>query len=147
MDLIFFSRKHISKFEFSILQHQFTYYIIWWLVGFLIFWFSYFVLNITGKVYKGILSTNQHVAIKHIINDGNVETFAREVTSLSHIRHPNLVTLLGYCVNEDECFLVYELCPNGNLSEWLFGMYIYSPALTSSFSLLNYRFAQANQFK
>ncbi|XP_020416128.1 proline-rich receptor-like protein kinase PERK3 isoform X1 [Prunus persica] len=74
-----------------------------------------------GKVYKGILSNNQHVAIKHIINDGNVETFAREVTSLSHIRHPNLVTLLGYCVNEDECFLVYELCPNGNLSEWLFG--------------------------
>ncbi|KAB2610258.1 LRR receptor-like serine/threonine-protein kinase [Pyrus ussuriensis x Pyrus communis] len=74
-----------------------------------------------GKVYKGILSNNQRVAVKHIINDGNVETFAREVMSLSHIRHPNLVMLLGYCVNEDECFLVYELCPNGNLSEWIFG--------------------------
>ncbi|XP_048433591.1 proline-rich receptor-like protein kinase PERK3 [Pyrus x bretschneideri] len=74
-----------------------------------------------GKVYKGVLSNNQRVAVKHTINDGNVETFAREVTSLSHIRHPNLVTLLGYCANEDECFLVYELCPNGNLSEWIFG--------------------------
>ncbi|KAM5581605.1 nodulation receptor kinase-like [Rosa sericea] len=74
-----------------------------------------------GKVYRGILSNNQPVAIKHIIDDENVESFAREFTSLSHIRHPNLVTLLGYCLQEDECFLVYELCPNGNLSEWLFG--------------------------
>ncbi|KAM4124934.1 hypothetical protein ACB094_01G270100 [Castanea mollissima] len=58
-----------------------------------------------GKVYKGILSNNQHVAIKHIIDDGNIQAFVREVTSLSH-----------------ECFLVYEFCPNGNLSEWLFGI-------------------------
>ncbi|KAK3183539.1 hypothetical protein Dsin_030825 [Dipteronia sinensis] len=55
-----------------------------------------------GKVYKGTLSNNQPVAIKHIINDGNVETFVREVASLSHIRHPNLVALLGYCLREDE---------------------------------------------
>ncbi|KAK1568399.1 hypothetical protein Q3G72_023977 [Acer saccharum] len=74
-----------------------------------------------GKVYKGTLSNNQPVAIKHIINDGNVETFVREVASLSHIRHPNLVALLGYCLREDEGFLIYELCPNGSLSNWLFG--------------------------
>ncbi|RDX76732.1 putative receptor-like protein kinase, partial [Mucuna pruriens] len=75
-----------------------------------------------GKVYKGAMTNNQHVAIKHIISDdGNVDTFVREVTSLSHVRHPNLVALLGCCVEGDGCFLVYELCPNGNLSEWLFG--------------------------
>ncbi|XP_059624723.1 leucine-rich repeat receptor-like serine/threonine-protein kinase At2g14510 [Cornus florida] len=74
-----------------------------------------------GKVYKGTLSNKQHVAVKHIINDGYVETFVREVRSLSYVRHPNLVALLGYCENKKECFLIYELCPNGNLSEWLFG--------------------------
>ncbi|XP_057447480.1 probable receptor-like protein kinase At5g18500 [Lotus japonicus] len=75
-----------------------------------------------GKVYKGILTNKQDVAVKHIINDdGNIETFVREVTSLSHVRHPNLVALLGFCNEADECFLVYELCPNGSLSEWLFG--------------------------
>ncbi|KAJ0053307.1 hypothetical protein Pint_02681 [Pistacia integerrima] len=74
-----------------------------------------------GKVYKGVLLTNRHVAIKHIINDGNVETFVREVASLSHVRHPNLVALLGYCLTVDEGFLIYELCPNGSLSKWLFG--------------------------
>ncbi|KAA8548078.1 hypothetical protein F0562_004661 [Nyssa sinensis] len=77
--------------------------------------------GMAGKVYKGTLSNNQHVAVKHITSDGNVETFLREVRSLSHVKHPNLVALLGYCENEDECFLIYELCPNGNLAEWLFG--------------------------
>lgn len=81
-------------------------------------WFGCFV----GKVYRGILPNYHHVAVKHIINDNHMETFVREIKSLSHIKHPNLVALLGYCEVEDECFLVYELCPNGNLSEWLFGM-------------------------
>nr|GMD15085.1 probable receptor-like protein kinase At5g18500 [Ipomoea batatas] len=76
--------------------------------------------GIAGKVYKGVLSNGQHVAIKHIIKDGQMETFVREVTSLSHIRHPNLVALLGHYDGQNECFLIYELCHNGNLSEWLF---------------------------
>ncbi|KAG8641747.1 hypothetical protein MANES_12G029800v8 [Manihot esculenta] len=79
--------------------------------------------GIAGKVYKGMLPNGQHVAVKHIINDGQMDTFVREVTSLSHIRHPNLVALLGFCEHEDEYFLVYELCNNGNLSEWLYGKY------------------------
>lgn len=62
----------------------------------------------------------QNVAIKHIVNDGEMETFVREITSLSHVRHPNLVRLLDHCEGEGECFLVYELCHWGNLSEWLF---------------------------
>ncbi|KAJ9708993.1 hypothetical protein PVL29_000808 [Vitis rotundifolia] len=77
--------------------------------------------GIAGKVYRGMLSNGQHIAVKHIIDNECVETFIREVTSLSHVRHPNLVTLLGYCEKEEECFLVYELCHNGNLSEWLYG--------------------------
>ncbi|CAN6727206.1 unnamed protein product [Malus baccata var. baccata] len=74
-----------------------------------------------GKVYKGILSNAKHVAVKRIINDGSVETFMREVTSLSDVRHANLVALLGSCEDVEEYFLVYELCQNGNLSEWLLG--------------------------
>ncbi|XP_020551998.1 proline-rich receptor-like protein kinase PERK3 isoform X2 [Sesamum indicum] len=77
--------------------------------------------GVAGKVYKGILSNGHRIAVKHITNDGHMETFVREVTSLSHVKHPNLVELLGHCDGEDESFLVYELCDNGNLSEWLFG--------------------------
>lgn len=91
-----------------------------------------------------MLSNNQPVAIKHIINEGNVETFVREVTSLSHIRHPNLVALLGCCVEEDECFLVYELCPNGSLSEWLFGIILSLHPL--SFCFLKCTFIYVNEY-
>ncbi|XP_073032145.1 uncharacterized protein [Primulina eburnea] len=76
--------------------------------------------GIAGKVYKGILSDGRHIAVKHITNDAHMETFIREVTSLSHVKHPNLVKLLGHCDGEDGSFLVYELCDNGNLSGWLF---------------------------
>ncbi|TXG56325.1 hypothetical protein EZV62_017638 [Acer yangbiense] len=76
--------------------------------------------GVAGKVYKGKLSNGQHVAVKHITDDGYVETFVREVRSLSHVQHPNLVALLGHCEDNDDCFLVYELCHNGNLSEWLY---------------------------
>ncbi|KAK0574872.1 hypothetical protein LWI29_030330 [Acer saccharum] len=75
-----------------------------------------------GKVYKGKLSNGQHVAVKHITDDGYIETFVREVRSLSHVQHPNLVALLGHCEDNDDCFLVYELCHNGNLSEWLYSI-------------------------
>ncbi|KAL1565646.1 putative serine/threonine-protein kinase PBL23 isoform X1 [Salvia divinorum] len=77
--------------------------------------------GIAGKVYKGILWNGEAVAVKHILNEGHMETFVREVRSLSHVKHPNLVQLLGHCDGEDESFLVYQLCHNGNLSEWLFG--------------------------
>ncbi|KAI4382597.1 hypothetical protein MLD38_008542 [Melastoma candidum] len=77
--------------------------------------------GVAGRVYKGILSNGQHVAVKHIIKEGQGDTYVREVTSMSDVQHPNLVTLFGYCENEEECFLIYELCHNGNLSEWLFG--------------------------
>ena len=37
------------------------------------------------------MTKNLNVAMKHIINDdGNVDTFVRLITSLSHVRHPNI---------------------------------------------------------
>lgn len=73
-----------------------------------------------GKVYQGVLPNKQPVAVKHIVNDGQAKTFSREIKSLSLVWHPNLVSLLGYCENGDQLFLIYELCPYGNLSQWLF---------------------------
>lgn len=78
-------------------------------------------LVVPGKVYRGVLTNGWPVAVKHIVKNEHAETFLREVKSLSHVRHPNLVSLRGYCDGQEECFLVYELCINGNLSEWLFG--------------------------
>ncbi|KAH9304121.1 hypothetical protein KI387_008525, partial [Taxus chinensis] len=74
-----------------------------------------------GKVYKGVLRNKKQIAVKQITKDNVVETYFREVKTVSKIRHPNLVSLLGFCEDRHEYYLIYELCSKGNLAEWLFG--------------------------
>ncbi|KAK3200687.1 hypothetical protein Dsin_024102 [Dipteronia sinensis] len=74
-----------------------------------------------GKVYKGILSDETVVAIKRA-EEGSLQgqkEFLTEIKLLSRLHHRNLVSLLGYCDEEDEQMLVYEFVPNGTLRDWL----------------------------
>ncbi|RLM66505.1 putative serine/threonine-protein kinase NAK isoform X4 [Panicum miliaceum] len=43
-----------------------------------------------------------------------------EVNFLGRLSHPNLVRLLGYCVEDKELLLVYEFMPKGSLESHLF---------------------------
>ncbi|KAK1294912.1 putative receptor-like protein kinase [Acorus calamus] len=66
-----------------------------------------------GVVYRG-----------HLINGtlGQAEKeFRVEVEAIGHVRHKNLVRLLGYCVEGTQRMLVYEYVNNGNLEQWLHG--------------------------
>lgn len=47
--------------------------------------------------------------------------FRVEVEAIGHVRHKNLVRLLGYCVEGTHRMLVYEYMNNGNLEQWLHG--------------------------
>ncbi|KAL5661869.1 hypothetical protein ACJX0J_028994, partial [Zea mays] len=47
--------------------------------------------------------------------------FRVEVEAIGHVRHKNLVRLLGYCVEGTQRMLVYEYVNNGNLESWLHG--------------------------
>ncbi|CAL9767851.1 unnamed protein product, partial [Musa acuminata subsp. burmannicoides] len=69
-----------------------------------------------GQVYQGILPSGQLVAIKHLYKTAMNGSFTREVEGLSKVRHPNLVSLLGYCDENGDKYLVYEYCSNGNLA-------------------------------
>lgn len=40
---------------------------------------------------------------------------------MGQLHHPNLVKLIGYCLEDDLRLLVYEFVPNGNLEYHLFG--------------------------
>ena len=75
-----------------------------------------------GHVYKGFLPSGQAVAIKHINPNSQPASFEREVEGLSRIRHPNLVCLFGFCVEDDGNYLVYEYCSGGNLAYQLLSM-------------------------
>jgi serine/threonine protein kinase len=43
-----------------------------------------------------------------------------EVNFLGRISHPNLVKLLGYCMEDSELMLVYEFMAKGSLENHLF---------------------------
>lgn len=72
-----------------------------------------------GKVYKAILADGTAVAIKRAQGgslQGSKEFFT-EIELLSRLHHRNLVSLVGYCDEEDEQMLVYEFMPNGTLRD------------------------------
>nr|GEW76234.1 probable receptor-like protein kinase At5g18500 [Tanacetum cinerariifolium] len=76
-----------------------------------------------GIVYRGHLVNGSLVAIKKILdNVGQAEKeFRVEVEAIGHVRHKNLVRLLGYCIEGTHRLLVYEYVNNGNLEQWLHG--------------------------
>ncbi|KAE8697442.1 Chalcone and stilbene synthase family protein [Hibiscus syriacus] len=73
-----------------------------------------------GEVYKGLLQDGVLVAIKKRAGAPS-EEFIDEACYLSSIQHRNLVTLLGYCQENNQQFLVYEYIPNGSVSMHLYG--------------------------
>ncbi|XP_015089638.1 probable serine/threonine-protein kinase PBL23 [Solanum pennellii] len=75
-----------------------------------------------GRVYKGHLKrTDQVVAVKQLDRNGvqGNREFLAEVLSLSLIKHPNLVNLIGYCADGNQRILVYEFMQNGSLEDHL----------------------------
>ncbi|KAM3385104.1 hypothetical protein ACQJBY_009200 [Aegilops geniculata] len=75
-----------------------------------------------GSVYKGMLRTSKlEVAVKRVSHESRqgIKEFVAEVASIGHIRHRNLVRLLGYCRRKDELLLVYDYMPNGSLDKYL----------------------------
>ncbi|KAF4397581.1 hypothetical protein CsatB_021153 [Cannabis sativa] len=73
-----------------------------------------------GEVYKGLLHDGMLVAIKKRLGAPTQE-FIEEVHYLSPIQHRNLVTLLGYCQENNLQFLIYDYIPNGSVSAHLYG--------------------------
>ncbi|KAL2957086.1 hypothetical protein AAZX31_18G124200 [Glycine max] len=79
-----------------------------------------------GRVYRGTLKSGEVVAIKKMelpaikAAEGERE-FRVEVDLLSRLDHPNLVSLIGYCADGKNRFLVYEYMHNGNLQDHLNG--------------------------
>ncbi|XP_057476504.1 probable receptor-like protein kinase At5g18500 [Actinidia eriantha] len=76
-----------------------------------------------GVVYQGHMINGTPVAVKKLLNNlGQAEKeFRVEVEAIGHVRHKNLVRLLGYCIEGTHRLLVYEYVNNGNLEQWLHG--------------------------
>ncbi|KAK7339865.1 hypothetical protein VNO77_20551 [Canavalia gladiata] len=76
-----------------------------------------------GVVYKGVLRDGTQVAIKSLSGESKQGTheFMTEIDMISNIRHPNLVELIGCCVEGSHRILVYEFLENNSLASSLLG--------------------------
>ncbi|PKU73485.1 receptor protein kinase TMK1 [Dendrobium catenatum] len=78
-----------------------------------------------GTVYRGELHDGTKIAVKRmesgVMGSKGLNEFKSEIAVLTKVRHRNLVSLLGYCLDGNERLLVYEYMPQGTLSRHLFG--------------------------
>ncbi|KAK8303958.1 hypothetical protein V6Z11_D04G187400 [Gossypium hirsutum] len=71
-----------------------------------------------GKVYLGFLrDINCSIAVKRITphSQQGVKEYVSEVTTITRLRHRNLVQLIGWCHDSKEFLIVYEFLPNKSL--------------------------------
>ncbi|CAI5476915.1 unnamed protein product [Closterium sp. Yama58-4] len=83
-----------------------------------------------GKVYRGMVreeapdgsTVERHVAVKQLNDEGRqgFNEWLTEVVFLRRLHHPNLVQFVGYCTEQQQALLVYELMANQSLDYHLF---------------------------
>ncbi|KAJ4813595.1 protein kinase family protein [Rhynchospora pubera] len=74
-----------------------------------------------GKVYKGYCSNGVVVAIKRIRTLNDRKEIESEIEVSSRVHHKNIVSLVGFCLEQGEMLLVYEYISKGSLRDNLVG--------------------------
>ncbi|XP_073286132.1 L-type lectin-domain containing receptor kinase VIII.1-like [Primulina huaijiensis] len=77
--------------------------------------------------YKGTFVNGCNVAVKrysdHFFSSSasDRKRMHKEIKEMGKIRHPNLVSIRGWCFDRGETIIVYDFIPNGSLDKWLLG--------------------------
>ncbi|EAZ32429.1 hypothetical protein OsJ_16639 [Oryza sativa Japonica Group] len=76
-----------------------------------------------GTVYKGTIRNGRDVAVKVLSAESRqgVREFLTEIDVITNVKHPNLVELIGCCVEGNNRILVYEYLENSSLDRALLG--------------------------
>lgn len=74
-----------------------------------------------GATYRAEIAPGILVAIKRLSigKQHGAKQFQAEVETLGRCRHPNLVTLIGFHISDQETFLIYNYLPGGNLERFI----------------------------
>uniref|UniRef100_A0A453NH69 Protein kinase domain-containing protein n=1 Tax=Aegilops tauschii subsp. strangulata TaxID=200361 RepID=A0A453NH69_AEGTS len=76
-----------------------------------------------GCVYKANFDGGFVAAVKRLGCEGQEyeKEFENELDLLQRIQHSNIVSLVGFCIHQENRFIVYELMVNGSLETQLHG--------------------------
>ncbi|XVE55264.1 hypothetical protein DITRI_Ditri03aG0145300 [Diplodiscus trichospermus] len=88
---------------------------------------SFLAENLIGKggssqVYKGCLRDGKELAVKILKPSEDVLTeFVLEIEIITTLHHKNIISLLGFCYEDNKLLLVYDFLSRGSLEENLHG--------------------------
>ncbi|KAK9230135.1 hypothetical protein WN944_023102 [Citrus x changshan-huyou] len=86
--------------------------------------------NLVGKgghshVYRGCLPDGKELAVKILKPSEDVlKEFASEIEIITALHHRNIISLFGFCFEDNNLLLVYDFLSRGSLEENLHGKYL-----------------------
>ena len=77
----------------------------------------------SSKVYKGCLPDGKELAVK-ILKPSEVALteFLLEIEIITALNHKNIISLFGFCFEDNHLLLVYDFQSRGSLEENLHGI-------------------------
>ncbi|KAB1998323.1 hypothetical protein ES319_D12G080900v1 [Gossypium barbadense] len=88
---------------------------------------SFMPENMIGKggsshVYKGYLPDGKELAVKIVKpTEHAIKEFVKEIEIITSLNHKNLISLFGFCFEQNKLLLVYDFLSRGSLEENLHG--------------------------
>ncbi|GFP89857.1 proline-rich receptor-like protein kinase perk1 [Phtheirospermum japonicum] len=89
--------------------------------------FNFLPGNMIGKggssrVYRGCLPDGKELAVKILKpSEDVIKEFVLEIEIITALHHKNIISLFGFCFEDNNLLLVYDLLPRGSLEENLHG--------------------------
>nr|GMC82305.1 probable receptor-like serine/threonine-protein kinase At5g57670 [Ipomoea batatas] len=76
----------------------------------------------SSKVYKGCLPDGKELAVKIFKpSEVVVKQFLSEIETITTLHHKHIISLLGFCIEDNNILLVYDLLSRGSLEDNLHG--------------------------
>ncbi|KAK1407677.1 hypothetical protein QVD17_39299 [Tagetes erecta] len=76
----------------------------------------------SSKVYKGCLPDGKEIAVKILKSSEDVLTeFVSEIEIITALHHQNIISLFGFCFEDNNLLLVYDFLSRGSLEDNLHG--------------------------
>lgn len=76
----------------------------------------------SSYVYRGLLPDGKEIAVKILKPSENVlKEFVQEVGIIATSSHKNIISLIGFCLEDNNLLLVYDFLSRGSMEENLHG--------------------------